>query len=442
MTLPDSNQRPPRDDAVFPRGLPIACDLARSSGAYLADARSGKDLLDFVGHATMGPLGYNHPKMKGEAFIENLEMLALHMPVNCETHRNEYGQFSETFDIVPLGGQFANLVYTAGEHAAVETAIKTAISWKHQKNILAKSRPRRSAGQILHFRRGFQGRFGLALSLTDLHDSPGDQWAPRLKWPRVDSPAMTFPFDDQARTQLEEREAQVLAQIHQAYERAPGEIAGVLLEPIQAEGGDNFFRSEFLRMLRDLCDERNSLLIFDETLTGFGVTGVWWDWQNHDVKPDLLIFGGRAQVCGVAGTERLDEVGRVLQECSDNGRFAGNILNMVRSQQTIEIIRELELLTNARNMGAYMLKLISELPASAPEVSNVRGRGVWVSFDLPSESDRNRLVWACFEEELLVGAAGDRTIRLRPGLDVNADAVGRAVAQLEAGLRRAYKRKP
>jgi L-lysine 6-transaminase len=252
---------------------------------------------------------------------------------------------------------------------------------------------------------------------------------------------MSFSGDEDALRNVQLEEGRALAQIRAVFESSPGEIAAIVIEPIQSYG-DGFFRSEFLTLLRQICDERDSILIFDERLTGFGVTAQWWDWQNHEVKPDILIFGDRAQVSGIAATERLDEVGPLLRDFANSQRrFSGNLLDMVRCHRIIEIIRDDDLLANARNMGAYLLKLLSDLPKSHSEVSGVRGRGLWAGFDLPSTEERDKVAWSCYDEQLLVARSGSRAIRLRPTLDVNADAVGRAVAQLEAGIRRAYGRR-
>ncbi|OGR09188.1 MAG: hypothetical protein A2341_24425 [Deltaproteobacteria bacterium RIFOXYB12_FULL_58_9] len=429
-----------RADLTIPGSFPIACDLKNSGGSYLADGLSGKEFIDFAGYGTSTSLGYNHPKLRDPEFLENLGRLAMHRPVNCETHNREHAQFAETFDIVPLGGEFAHLQFAENDWAAVESALKTAIAWKHQKSILAKTR-RRSV-QLLHFKQGFHGRLGMSLSLTDVGGSEVDQFVPRLKWPRVLNPVMTFPFDDAARFVVEEDESTALQQIDAAFQQFPGEIAAIVVETIQVPRGANFFRTEFLRALRHVCDQHECLLIFDETTTGYGLTGKWWDWQNHNVQPDLLIFGGNAQISGVAGTERLDEVGPILQKSGAGlQRFTGRLLDMARCQRIIEIIREHDLLANAYNMGGYLLKLLTDLPQPLPEVSAVRGRGLLTAFDLPNQEDRDRVVWSCFQEYILVGSVGTNTVCIRPPLDVNADTIGRAVAQLEAGIRRAFNRK-
>ena len=91
-----------------------------------------------------------------------------------------------------------------------------------------------------------------------------------------------------------------MAAIEAAFAARPHAIAGVLIEPIQGEGGDNHFRTEFLQKLRQLCDNHEALLMFDEVQTGFGGTGRWWDFMHHNLQPDVVVFGKKTQVCGIA----------------------------------------------------------------------------------------------------------------------------------------------
>src|SRR5204862_7882687 len=103
-------------------------------------------------------------------------------------------------------------------------------------------------------------------------------------------------------------EAMAEKQILAAIAQRPNDIAAIIVEPIQGEGGDNHFRAEFFRMLRRVCNEHEMLLIFDEVQAGMGITGRMWCCQHFDVVPDMLCFGKKAQVCGVLAGPRLDEV--------------------------------------------------------------------------------------------------------------------------------------
>lgn len=420
--------------------MPLVCDLQRSQGHYLHDSRTGKDFLDFFSFFAARPLGFNHPKLKDKAFLERLQAAALHKPSNCDLYTVEYAQFTDLFATVALGGHFRHLFFIEGGSPAVENAVKAAMDWKVRKN-LAAGRGEKGT-HILHFKQAFHGRTGYCLSLTDSYDIRKTQYFPKFPWPRVSNPKMVFPLNEATKADVIAREAQTLKEIDAAFSTHANEIAAILIEPIQGEGGDNYFRSEFLQALRKVADEREALLIFDEVQTGFGGTGMWWDWQHHNVKPDIIVFGKKTQVCGIAAGTRLDEVDSVFSVRSRiSSTFSGNLVDMVRCHRVIQIIQEDDLLTNATAMGAYLLRLLHDAAAAFPEMTAVRGRGLWAAFDMPSTEDRDKLVEACFKEELLILPCGTKTIRMRPALDIDADSVGRAAAQLEAGLRRAFGKK-
>jgi L-lysine 6-transaminase len=424
---------------VLADGFPLVLDLEKSKGPYLHDSKSGKDYLDFFSFFAARPLGFNHPKLDDPAFIQRIGKIALHKPSNCDVYTVEYARFVDTFARVALGGEFAHVFFVEGGAPAVENAVKAAIDWKHKKN-LATGKPDKGS-TIISFKQGFHGRTGYAISLTDSHDPRKLQHFPRFPWPRVTNPKMRFPFDDQAKAEVEALEQKSLREIDALLGEHTDDVAAIIIEPIQGEGGDNYFRSEFLRALRKVCTERECLLIFDEIQTGFGATGKWWDWQHHGVKPDLMVFGKKTSVCGFAATARIDEIDGVFKVPSRiSSTFEGNLVDMVRCERVIEIIQEDKLIDNVVTMGTFLLRLLHDQSREHPQITNVRGRGLFAAFDLPTTDERDRLVRTCFEEELIVLPCGVRSVRMRPALDIAADAVGRAGAQLEAGLRRAFPR--
>ena len=141
-------------------------------------------------------------------------------------------------------------------------------------------------------------------------------------------------------------------QILEAVDKNKNEIAGLIIEPIQGEGGDNHFRCEFFQQLRQLADEHEFLLIFDEVQTGAGITGSMWahqqfnpnkcncDCNNANTQPDIISFGKKTQVCGIFAGKKLDEVeNNVFHESSRlNSTWGGNIVDMVRITIYLEII--------------------------------------------------------------------------------------------------------
>ena len=424
---------------MLPDGMPFIFDPFKSQGHYLHDARTGKDLLDLFCFFAARPLSFNHPGLDEPDFVEHLGRLALHKPSNCDVYTEEYANFVETFGRTTLAGKLPHLFFIEGGAPAVDNAIKAAMDWKKRKNA-ARGLSKRSV--ILHFKQAFHGRTGYALSCTDSHDKRKTEYFELFDWPRVTNPKMAFPFDKEAKATTEALEAQAYAEIEQVFDTYKDEVAAILIEPIQGEGGDNYFRSEFLQGLRRLCDEREALLIFDEVQTGFVGTGLWWDFLHHGMTPDILVFGKKTQVCGIAAGRRMDEVDSVFHTSSRiSSTFSGNLVDMARCRRIIEIIEKDLLINNATKMGRYMLKLLADLAEQWPQIENVRGRGLWAAFDLPNGQQRDALVKACYDEELLINSCGTRTVRLRPALDIDAESLARSAAQMEAGFKRVSAQK-
>tara|TARA_Y100001934_G_C12281283_1_gene740050 strand:- start:108 stop:1346 length:1239 start_codon:yes stop_codon:yes gene_type:complete len=409
--------------------MEILCDLSKSKGSYIYDVRRETEFLDLGGSFGPRPLGINHPKMMDPEFLTSLGRIAMHKDV----FSIEASSFVDKFSTIPLGSHFEKVHFVDGESSALQAALNLALDWKSRRNLAASQGAQRA--QIIHFDDGSDGRERGASQRAQGQIS-------RDFALKVPSPLVRFPLREENVTDIEKREERSLQEIEALFVAHPNNIAGIILEPIQSEGGDNYFHTEFLKELRGLCDRHDSLLIFDEVHTGLTGTGQWWDWQYHGVKPDLMVFGARAQVCGIALAQRVHESkGPIVSPGASLARFEGRLVDMMWCQRMIEIIEEDDLLSSAATMGDYLHKLVNDIPDIIPEISNIRGRGLWVTFDFPSAVERDKVVAACFEEMLIVRPCGDSSIRIRPTLDVKADAIGRGIAQLEAALCKTYGRR-
>ena len=219
------------------------------------------------------------------------------------------------------------------------------------------------------------------------------------------------------------------------------DIACIVIEPIQAEGGDRHFRPEFLRALREVAHENRALLLFDEVQTGLGLTGRMWMHQHDDVRPDLLAFGKKTQVCGMMAGPMLDEEPENVFRVSSriNSTWGGNLVDMVRSQRFLEIIEEESLVENAAAVGAHLLAGLQALQSARPEqVSNARGRGLMCAVDLPDTETRDRVLDKAYELGLMILACGHRSIRFRPPLDITNAEVDEALDLVRKALQLAY----
>jgi len=404
-------------------------DLEKSHGVWFFDAARGREVLDFYGHFSSCPLGYNHPGLATEEFRDRILPAALTKPANSDVYTTYFAEFVETFARIVPERFRRHLFFIEGGSLAVENTLKAAFDWKVRKNLAA---GRGELGsQVIHFRQAFHGRSGYTMSLTNT-DPKKTQYYPKFDWPRVVNPKLRFPVTTEVTAEVEAAERQAVAEIERAVRDNQHDIAGLIIEPIQGEGGDNHFRPEFLRRLRELADEHEFLLIFDEVQTGFGTTGSWWAFEQLGVEPDLFAFAKKAQACGIAAGPRIDEIESVFQVSSRiNSTWGGNLVDMVRSQRVIEIIETDDLIGNARRVGEHLLAGLRRLEREfAGAVSNARGRGLFAAFDLPDKATRDRVLSAWIEADVLGLAAGERSIRMRPPLIITE-------AEVDEGLRRA-----
>jgi L-lysine 6-transaminase len=422
-------------------GYHVVMDFERSRGSYLYDARSNRPLLDFFTNFATIPLGYNHPKMADAEFRERLMQAALTKPANSDIYTSYYADFVENFSRRAIPKAFGDhLFFVEGGAMAVENTIKTAFDWKVRKNLARGIGSPDGTGvkgsQVLHFQNAFHGRSGYTLSMTNTADPRKTQYFPKFDWPRLSCPALSFPVTPGVIASVEKAEEAVEREIREACAQRKDDIAALILEPIQGEGGDNHFRPELFRRLRALADELEFLLIFDEVQTGVGLTGSMWCWQQMGVEPDIFCFGKKTQVCGFAANHRVDDVDSVFKVSSRiNSTWGGNLVDMVRAEKYFEIIDEENLIENARVVGEYMLGRLREMADEFPGVvSNVRGRGLFLALTLPDKAMRDKTLAACLENGLIALASGVSAVRFRPALTLSKDEADEGVRKLRRAI--------
>jgi L-lysine 6-transaminase len=292
--------------------------------------------------------------------------------------------------------------------------------------------------KVLHFEQAFHGRSGYTLSLTNTSDPRKTMYFPKFDWPRVVNPKLTFPLTPESLARTAAVEELAIRQIHQALAENPDDVAALIMEPIQGEGGDNHFRPEFLKRLRTICDENDMLFILDEVQTGMGLTGSMWAFQGLGVEPDMFTFGKKTQVCGFASNDRIMEEPENVFNVSSriNSTWGGNLVDMVRCRKFLEIMVEENLVENAKTTGEFLLGKLGELAAEFPgKMTNIRGRGLFIAFDLPDGKTRGDVL-ACWlkKHNVMALTSGERAIRLRPPLTLTKDEAALGVQRLRAAL--------
>lgn len=421
---------------ILADGFKLVLDLENSKSGYFFDKLTGKSYIDFFTCYASMPIGMNHPKIHNDQFIYGIGKAALNKPSNSDIYTEEMATFVNTFAKIAMPHSFKYAFFVSGGALAVENGLKAAFDWKMRLNI-AKGISEEKQLKILHFKEAFHGRSGYTMSLTNT-DPKKVKYFPKFEWPRVSNPKIKFPLNDANRNELIEAELQSIIEIEEAFSKFKDEIAAIIIEPIQGEGGDNHFRKEFFEALRKIADNYDALLIFDEVQTGIALTGKMWAYEHFGVTPDIICFGKKMQVCGIIATERIDTIQENVFNTSSriNSTWGGNLVDMYRSAKFLEIIEEENLVDNSARMGLYLLDELKFLQSKYPEIiSNARGRGLMCAFDAVNIETRQKIIDKCFENGLIILACGEKTIRFRPPLDINKDTLAHGLEVIEKSIK-------
>jgi L-lysine 6-transaminase len=415
--------------SILADGFDFVLDTDRSRGSYLVDARNGARYLDMFTFFASSALGMNHPALTSAEARAELGAVAVNKPSNSDVYSVPMARFVDTFARVLGDPALPHLFFIDGGALAVENALKVAFDWKSRRNeALGISAP---GTRVLHLRGAFHGRSGYTMSLTNTDPNKVARF-PKFDWPRIDAPYLR-PGADPAVL-----EAESLRQARAAFERHPGDIACFIAEPIQGEGGDRHMRPEFFAAMRQLCDEFDALLIFDEVQTGCGMTGTAWAYQQLGVRPDVVAFGKKTQVCGVMAGGRVTEVPDNVFAVSSriNSTWGGNLTDMVRARRILEVIEADGLIDTARVLGDYLLERLRSLASEFPEVVlDPRGRGLMCAFSMPTTARRDELIRTLWDRQVIMLPSGADSVRFRPALTVTAAELDAAVDAVRDALR-------
>ena len=418
MKIKPKDIRKTLDKNILADGFEPIIDLEKSHGSYLVDQRNGDEYLDMFSMYASGAVGYNHPYIVKHKNI--LGEIAINKTTLSDIYNIYYAEFLKVFDKIAIPNYLKNTFFVDGGSLAVENAMKAAFDWKRRKNI--ENDINAKGDKIIYFKQSFHGRSGYTLSLTNTSDPRKTMYFPKFPWFKVNNPKLDFPITEEILKEVSNAEKNVISEINDILSNNPNDVAAIIIEPIQGEGGDNHFRDEFMVMLRNICDEYDIIFILDEVQTGIGITGKMWSHEHFSVKPDIISFGKKTQVCGMLASDRILEIdNNVFKESSRiNSTFGGNLVDMYRFKLILEIIENENLLSNATKQGNYLLSHIIKLSNSFPGyITNPRGKGLFCAFDLPSTIERDKMISKLLDEKVIILGSGDNTIRFRPHLNVN-----------------------
>ena len=437
MTIKSKDVHKTLSKYILADGFDLVLDLKKSKGCRIYNSRTDRFMLDCFSFFASAPLGCNHPELITNEFVNKLGKLAVNKPTNSDLYTIEMAEFVESFSKHAVPDCFKHLFFISGGALAVENGLKTAFDWKIRKNI-QKGKGENLGKQIIHFKDAFHGRTGYTLSMTNTFNLNKTKYFAKFNWPRIINPKITFPLEKDNLKKVELLEEKAISEIEDAIAKNPDDIAGLILEPIQGEGGDNHFRKEFFKKLRKICDDNEIMCILDEVQTGVGLTGKMWCYQHFDFEPDILCFGKKTQVCGIMVGKKVDEIKENVFAVSSrlNSTWGGNLIDMVRCQKYLEVIHKENLIKNTIIQGKRLVERLLEIQEKYPDkITNARGKGLMCAFDCRTSQKRDELKNKLYSNDLIILGCGEKTIRFRPPLIIKSEEIDESTDILDKTLK-------
>ncbi len=399
-----------RDQAVASPSLTRAYPLVAESGFGLVVTDvDGNRFLDFAAGIAVCSTGHSHPKVV-QAIKDQAERL-IHIAAT-DFYEPRYLELMERLAAIAPFKEKARVFLTNSGTEAVEGAIKLARYHTHRPGIIA-------------FEGGFHGRTMGALSLTNSKLKQRAGFGPLVPmvhhapFPRIRAWREGSGGDGSA--ELEVLRKSILGRII-----APSDVAAIVIEPIQGEGGYFPAPASFLKALRELCDEHGILLIADEIQSGMGRTGAWWAIEHAAVEPDIVLSAKGIASGMPIGAFIARESVWTWPPGAHGSTFAGNPVCAAAALATLDII-ESEGLANAAAMGARLRSGLERVAADVDAVRDIRGAGLMLGVEFDSHEAAEAVQGAAFRLGLLTLECGESSLRFSPPLIVDAAAVDTAV---------------
>ena len=238
MVIDSKNVRATLGKHILADGFDPIMDMEKSHGSWLVDERDGTEYLDMFSMFASGAVGYNHPDIVAKR--DRLIISAQNKPTLSDIYNVYYAEFLDTFSKTAIPDYLPHAFFIEGGALAVENALKVAFDWKVRKNM--SNGKGEKGSRIIHFNQAFHGRTGYTLSLTNTSDPRKTMYFPKFDWPRIVNPKLSFPITDDVLGEVRKNEKLAVEQIKTAITNHPDDIAALIIEPIQGEGGDNHFR--------------------------------------------------------------------------------------------------------------------------------------------------------------------------------------------------------
>lgn len=436
MKLPGPKARAliKRDSSVispsYPRGNPFVMDHGRGCEVWDVD---GNRFLDFAAGIAVAATGHSHPKVV-KAIQEQAEKF---IHISSDYYHEQWIILAEKLnEIAPFEEAAVSFMTNSGTEA-VETAIKLARYHTGRTNFIG-------------FTGAFHGRTMGAVTFTASKPTYHRGFYPLMNgvvhapFPNPYRPILDRQAgEDYGETVVRYIEAEILGHI-----LPPEEVAGILVESIQGEGGYVVPPPGFFPALRELCDKHKILLICDEVQCGMGRTGKWWAIEHFDVEPDIItiakgVASGMPLGACVARQSVMD-----WPRGAHGNTYGGNPLACAAALATIDLI-ETEYMENAAVVGQYTQDALCEIMARHASIGDVRGIGLMIGVEFvkdhknkaPADELCNRVVELAFERGLILLSCGKSVIRVSPPLSVTKPEIDEGLAIFEEAVTLAEKEK-
>jgi 4-aminobutyrate aminotransferase len=414
----------------YPRSYPFVMDHGRGSEVWDVD---GNRFLDFAAGIAVTSTGHSHPKVV-KAIQEQAEKF---IHISADFYHETWVQLGEKLDeIAPFKEDAVSFMTNSGTES-VEAAIKLA-------------RYHNGCTQFIGFLGAFHGRTFGSLSFTASKPAYREGFYPLMNgvthvpFPNPYRPVLrSRPGEDYGETVVRYIEEQILGKL------LPHEdVAAVLVETIQGEGGYIVPAPGFFPALRELCNKFDILLIVDEVQSGMGRTGKWWAIEHFGVEPDIVCVG-KGIASGIPLGAIIARQSVVTWPYGSHGNtYGGNPVACAAGLATIDLIEQ-EYMVNAAEVGEYALDALEEIKARHPSVGDVRGIGLMIGVEFVKDREtkeadhdlRDRIVQLAFERSLLTLGCGRSTVRIAPPLSITRSEMDDGLKILEEAITLAEREK-
>ncbi len=404
-------------------------DEARSEGTRLVDV-DGNVFIDLFSSFALGALGYNHPDLLAVARSEAFARAAVNPTSTPFVTSTSWFDFIEQIERHYAPAGMASIFCVDGGGEGTEAAMKAAFVVHGERRRAAAGDPAdplqlpadalaavmnnaSTDAVIVSFGGAFHGR-GLG-SLSATHSKPIHKAdLPAFGWPTVPFPASRWPLERYA-AENAEAEAASLAALAAVMDQYAGRVAAILVEPVQSEGGDRHASPAFFQAVQRLAHAAGAALILDEVQTGVAISGTLWAHEQLALPtpPDLVTFGKKMQLGGFFASPdyTIRQFGRMYQ--TRNGDRCRAMLSVA----THQVIARDGLCAHVREVGAHFLAGLQALSDAFPAlISDARGKGFLLAFDLPTPAARDAFLKAAMRRGIFASYTGTRSVRLRPHL--------------------------